>query len=343
MGHWRLAAVPKESGRISEDGGLHHGVRLTPSLPDGALRLEADQLTLRGIAMGWTRRTRLILGSALAVVLLIVAAVTAVLVMRSASNAWYSTAQPTNPGASVVEAANAFIDALDDEQRSAAVYDFADPVRSNWSNLPVGVLDFDRNGLRVGDLDDEQTAALMHFLSAALSERGYAVTIGIVGADRELSDSIQAIFLKWSSENYWLAFFGEPSEYEVWGWQFGGHHLALNVTVADGRSYMSPTFLGVEPSSYTNEDGSTVSPLDPYIEAGLALFNSLDADTRRLATVATRPEEVWAGAGKDGFIPALEGGRSPTGANPIDSCCSIRLPCGWMCSTRPAARPGSPR
>ena len=257
--------------------------------------------------MGWTRRTRLILGSALVVVLLIAAVVIAVLVMRSASDAWYSTAQPAAPGASVVEAADAFIATLDDEQMSAAMYDFADPVRSNWSNLPAGVLDFDRNGVRVGDLDDEQTTALVTFLSAALSERGYAVTIGIVGADRELSDSVQAFFLKWSSENYWLAFFGEPSESEIWGWQFGGHHLALNVTVADGRSYMSPTFLGVEPSSYMDEAGSTVSPLDTYIEAGLALFNSLDADTRRLATVTTRPEEVWAGAGKDGFIPALEG------------------------------------
>ena len=188
------------------------------------------------------------------------------------------------------------------------MYDFADPVRSNWTNLPVGPVGGSRNGVRVGDLDAEQNAALVSFLSTALSDHGYEITAGIVGADRELSRSIRSLILGWSSENYWLKFFGEPSESEVWGWQFGGHHLALNVTVADGRSYMSPTFMGVEPSSFT-EGGSTVAPLDPFIEAGLALFNSLDGDAQRLATVESRPQEVWTGAGKDGLIPALEGAK----------------------------------
>ena len=214
--------------------------------------------------------------------------------------------QPATPGRSVVETANAFLATLSEAHRSVAIYDFADPVRSNWSNLPTGIMAFDRNGVRVGDLNDEQTAALMGFLSTALSEHGYAVALGIVGADRELSRSVRASKYKWSSDNYWLAFFGEPSESGAWGWQFGGHHLALNVTLVDGRSYMSPMFLGVEPASYI-EDGLSVAPLDPFIEAGLTFFNSLDEDTRRLATVATRPEEAWAGAGKDGVIPGLEG------------------------------------
>ena len=257
--------------------------------------------------MGWKRRTWLILASTLVVVLLSAAAIAVFLAMRSASDAWYSTARPATSGASVVEAANAFIATLGDEQRSAAMYDFADPVRSNWSNLPAGVLEFERNGVRVGDLNSEQSAALVNFLSTALSEHGYAVTVGIVGADRELSDSVQALFLKWSSENYWLAFFGDPSESGVWGWQFGGHHLALNVTVTDGRSYMSPTFLGVEPATYDDDDGLNVAPLDPFVEAGMSLFESLDGESQQLATVGNRPDEVWTGAGKDGVIPAIEG------------------------------------
>lgn len=214
--------------------------------------------------------------------------------------------QPAIPGGTVVKAANAFLATLSEAHSSEAIYHFADPVRANWSNLPTGIMAFDRNGVRAGDLNEEQTAALMGFLSTALSEHGYAVALGIVGADRELSRSIRASKFKWSSDNYWLAFFGEPSESGTWAWQFGGHHLALNVTLVDGRSYMSPTFLGVEPASYT-DGGSIVAPLDPFIEGGLAFFKSLDEDTRRLATVATRPEEAWAGAGKDGVIPALEG------------------------------------
>jgi len=185
------------------------------------------------------------------------------------------------------------------------MYEFADPVRSNWSSLPVGMTDFDLNGVRVGDLDDEQTVALVDFLSVALSHHGYALIAGIVGAERQLSASTRAPLVGWSPENYWIAFFGQPSGDHVWGWQFGGHHLTLNVTVADGRSYMSPTFLGVAPSSYT-EDGPAIAPLDSHVRAGLSLFNSLDQDTQELAFVDNRPE-VSTGAGQDGLIPAPEG------------------------------------
>ncbi|MYC85819.1 MAG: DUF3500 domain-containing protein [Acidimicrobiia bacterium] len=229
----------------------------------------------------------------------------AALAARSSSGAWYSTDTSPSTDRSPVEATRAFIATLRNEQKAAAMYEFADPVRSNWSSLPVGMTDFDLNGVRVGDLDDEQTVALVDFLSVALSHHGYALIAGIVGAERQLSASIRAPLVGWSPENYWIAFFGQPSGDHVWGWQFGGHHLALNVTVADGRSYMSPTFLGVAPSSYT-EDGPAIAPLDSHVRAGLSLFNSLDQDTQELAFVDNRPE-VSTGAGQDGLIPAPEG------------------------------------
>lgn len=46
-------------------------------------------------------------------------------------------------------------------------------LRSNWSNLPANILDFERNGIRTGDLTDEQLIALFGFLEAALSVEGY--------------------------------------------------------------------------------------------------------------------------------------------------------------------------
>ena len=230
----------------------------------------------------------------------------AAMAARLSSDAWYSTDTSPNPDRSLVEATRAFIATLGNEQKAAAMYEFADPVRSNWSSLPVGITDFDRNGVRVGDLDDEQTAALVDFLSVALSHHGYALITGIVGAERQLSASNRAPLLGWSPKNYWIAFFGRPSDDHVWGWQFGGHHLTLNVTVAEGRSYMSPIFLGVAPAFYT-EDGPTIAPLDSHVRAGLSLFNSLDPDTQELAIFDNRPEEVSTGSGQDGPIPAPEG------------------------------------
>ena len=163
----------------------------------------------------------------------------------------------------VVAAANAFIDELTAEQRAAAVLELGDSRRANWSNLPPGSVRFERNGVRIGDLDLEQIDAMHHFLALALSPDGYRTVLGIVRAEDALAESRASDRTRWSSDNYWLAFFGEPSESGAWGWQFGGHHLAVNVTVVNGRSYLSPTFLGIEPSSYAS-GGSTVAPLDPY-------------------------------------------------------------------------------
>ena len=203
-----------------------------------------------------------------------------------------------------VAAAQSFLNALTAEQRTVALLALDDPARPNWSNLPAGSLQ--RNGVRIGDLNDAQSAAMHQFLSTALSADGYATIVGIVGAEGALAQTPGAARRQWSTDNYWLAFFGEPSAGSKWGWQFGGHHLAVNVTVVAGRSYLSPTFLGIEPASFTS-GGATVAPLDAHLQAGLALINALDDQARTAATISNRPRELWAGAGQDGAIPPLEG------------------------------------
>ena len=212
------------------------------------------------------------------------------------------------PGSPAVSAAAAFLESLSSEQRVTAVLELGDSRRSNWSNLPPGSVRFERNGVRIGDLDLEQTDALHHFLAVALSPAGYAVVTGIVRAEDALAESRGGDRSRFSAENYWLAFFGEPSDQSPWGWQFGGHHLAVNVTVADGRSYLSPTFLGIEPATF-ELNGSTVAPLEPYVQAGLGLINALGEDVRAQATLANRPAGVVTGAGQHGVVPELEGAR----------------------------------
>ena len=208
-------------------------------------------------------------------------------------------------GSEAVNAANAFLDSLTDNQRSESVYAFDDPVRSNWSNLPAGIPRFDRNGVRIGDLDAAQTGAMLVFLASALSPEGYETTLGILGADALLGQSED----RFGDDNYWLAFFGEPSVAHVWGWQFGGHHLAINVTVADGRSYLSPTFVGVEPASYASGAG-TIMPLEAHLQAGIALINALEEEQRAAAMLSSSPDGIYTGAGEDGVIPPVEGSRA---------------------------------
>ena len=224
------------------------------------------------------------------------------------------------------DAALAFLDVLSSAQRAEAVLSFDDPRRSNWSNLPPGIFD-DRNGVRLGDLTETQAEAAYRFLASALSADGYATTMEVVGAEDQLAANSLAGRWYWSSDNYWLAFFGEPANAaqeamadgadadsptaesagdEPWGWQFGGHHLAINMTIAVGRSTLSPTFVGVEPARYETAAG-TVAPLAEHRAAGLALVNALSETQRRQALADTRPGETLTGAGKDGFVPAVDG------------------------------------
>ena len=222
------------------------------------------------------------------------------------------------------DAALAFLDGLSPTQRAEAVLPFGDPRRSNWSNLPPGLFN-DHNGVRLGDLNETQAEALHRFLATALSADGYATTMAVVGAEDQLAANSLLGDWYWSSGNYWLAFFGEPTNAvpaataadadsapatpaadKPWGWQFGGHHLAINMTVVGGRSHLSPTFVGIEPARYTTGEG-TVAPLAEHRAAGLALFNALDETQRRQALADRRPRELLTGAGKDGFIPSIDG------------------------------------
>lgn len=208
-----------------------------------------------------------------------------------------------------VAAAQVFLDSLADEQRTAAVYAFDDPKRANWSNLPAEMSR--RNGVRIGDLDAAQRAAMADFLATALSPEGYATVQGVLGAEDALRESWWARLLRWSSDNYFLAFFGEPAEETAWGWQFGGHHLAVNGSVVAGRSYLSPTFVGIDPAVY-KRDGVTAMPLAAQAAAGQALLQGLEGPAQQAAMLDILPAaagEVLTGAGQDGVIPPLAGSK----------------------------------
>lgn len=210
----------------------------------------------------------------------------------------------------IVAAAQVFLNGLSAEQRAAAMYAFDDPQRANWSNLPAEMSR--RNGVRIRDLDAAQQAALEDFLATALSPQGYATVQGVVGAEDALGESWWAGLLGWGSDNYFLAFFGEPATDRAWGWQFGGHHLGVNGSVVAGRSYLSPTFVGIDPAVY-ERDGVTMMPMAAQAAAGRALFQGLDSAAQQAARLDILPAaagEVLTGAGQDGVIPELAGSKA---------------------------------
>ncbi len=203
--------------------------------------------------------------------------------------------------AAAVAAAD-FLAQLDERQRAAAVLPYDSDLIRNWSNLPAGILGFERNGVRIGDLDETQQAALHDFLSTAMSPYGYATVAAVVAAEGVLEESARARRVGWSADNYWLAFFGEPSPMNPWRWQFGGHHLAINMSVRDGRISMSPTFLGIEPARFSDAEGIHVPFMD-RVDAGLAVINSLDGNIAATALLDEHPNALQSGTGPVGFVP----------------------------------------
>ena len=211
-------------------------------------------------------------------------------------------------GPATYDAAVALRATLSQAQAAKLILPIDSPLRRNWSNLPAGITDFERNGLRLGDLQPDQLTALFFFLAAALGRHGYDTVAGVVTAEALLADSFLAGRFGWSAANYWLAFFGEPQIDGAWGWQFGGHHLAINASLDGGRVVsLSPTFIGIEPANYEFQ-GKRHAPLADELSDGRALMRALPADIRDQVLVDRRPGEVYTGAGRDGVVPVPAGG-----------------------------------
>ena len=211
-----------------------------------------------------------------------------------------------DPSASY-DAATSLVNAVAPSERTRLLLPINSPLRRNWSNLPESVTRFDRNGLRLGDLGPDQLALVFRLLAAGLGEHGYRTVEEVVMAEAVLADTFLAWPMGWSATNYWIAVFGEPGPDGAWGWQFGGHHLAVNASFwGHDLVSLSPTFVGVEPADFVFE-GDRRSPLADELADALALLAALPREVRDEVLLAGEPGRLRAGPGNDGVVPPLEG------------------------------------
>src|SRR6187455_2533020 len=173
----------------------------------------------------------------------------------AAAPAASSAAQAT---ARIVTAAQALVAALDDAGRTKVQFPFEGPQKTRWSNLPSGI--FERQGLRLADLTPSQRTAVTNLLTAALSRDGYRKVTEIIGGDEALHRAnagppggpppggSRVVF---GEDEYYLAFLGTPSTTAPWMLQFGGHHLAINLTLGGSQASMTPSLPAAQPASFT--------------------------------------------------------------------------------------------
>jgi hypothetical protein len=247
---------------------------------------------------------------------------------------------PSGPAAEVtirvVSLANAFLGTLAERDRDKGMFDFNSPQKAGgWSNLPSGI--FQRHGWRLGDLTAKQREAALAVVAATLSREGFQKVTDIMNGDEVLKNmgggrtgGRQAApaapapgrqgqpgaggrggggrggGVQFGKDEYYLAFLGPPSTTAPWMLQFGGHHLAINVTLVGPNNVMTPSLPAAQPAKYTL-DGQSIRPLGKENDKAFALINALDASQKSRAILTYQVNDLVLGPGNDGKVIQPEG------------------------------------
>jgi hypothetical protein len=199
----------------------------------------------------------------------------------------------------------------------AGSFAFGSSQRTGWSNLPSPI--FRRNGLRLGDLLPAQRSAALALMAAALSREGYQKITDIMNGDEMLKNAGggrtggrpgggggRGGGVQFGRDEYYIALLGAPSPTAPWMIQFGGHHLAINVTVVGSTSVMTPSLPAAQPAKYVL-NGQTIRPLGDENDRAFALMATLDESQRKQATLTYQVRDLVLGPGEDGKTIQPEG------------------------------------
>ena len=228
------------------------------------------------------------------------------------------TVSPAAATARAVDAAQAFLATLDQGQRAKANIGLNDTTRVVWSNLPTGIAmqvgAKERNGVKLGAMTPAQEKAALAVVAAVLSPDGFQKVMAIVDADQVLEvesapKRAPTAAIRFGRAEYYLGILGTPSTTSPWMIQFGGHHLAVNVTLAGSANVLAPTHTGAQPAAYTMA-GRTVRPLGDENDKAFALINALTAEQQKQAILGVTAMNLVLGPGTDGKTIAPEGVRA---------------------------------
>jgi hypothetical protein len=210
----------------------------------------------------------------------------------------------------MAEAAHAWLDSLDPEQRRRAHWDFpSDEERLRWFYTPT-----DHGGLTLGEMSPAQQQATMRLLAAGLSPAGYVTAATIMGLENVL-DALEGWRASFGHARgrdpgrYYLRVFGTPGS-ERWSWRFGGHHVSIHHTVVGGElRAFTPCFLGADPAVSPLLGALELRPLAACTDLAIELLRSLSAEQREVAVLSPVPPIDLVGANRavvaegDGPLP----------------------------------------
>ena len=207
----------------------------------------------------------------------------------------------------VAAAARAFSRSLNADQKSVALVSFSAENAEAWSSLTCGQKC--RGGVAFGDLKTSQLTLAKTLLQTALGtgDTGYSRVTDLWAADDELGTLRKGG--RYGDGRYDLGLLGTPRPAGPWLLHFGGLHLAINLTYKNGRvAGSSPYFVGMEPATWTAQDGTKYAPLEAMKGAVIALGRSLTPVQKRRAKLNRTFDDVLLGPGADGRFPKKKQG-----------------------------------
>ena len=238
-----------------------------------------------------------------------------------------------------MDAADAFLATLSEEQRAIAQIELKPQLAVRWTNFPGG--SNVRNGVFYRDLKPEQVEAALKVARVALGEEGFSRYQEVRAADDAFAkgrggrgpgggpaqkkadgDPAQKKAggaaqkkgggpgggANFGSANYMIAFLGKPSKTTPWILQLGGHHLAINIYYKGTTGAATPYHVAAQPTVWKDDQGKTHDPLAPMRESLHGLLASLTPEQSKQAKLEARFNDVYVGPGKDGKFPARSEG-----------------------------------
>jgi uncharacterized protein DUF3500 len=234
------------------------------------------------------------------------------------------TEAPREVADRMAEAAGAWLESLDAEQRQVAsgttpgADDPSDAERLRWFYTPT-----DHGGLTLHQQRPAQQRLAMRLVATGLSTAAYVTAATVMGLENVL-DHVEGFTVTFGRERgrdpgmYYLRVFGEPGGATPWGWRFGGHHVSLNNLVVDGRvAATTPCFLGADPATAPLLGGTVLRPLAAPEDLARELVRSLPPElAQRAVLLPHAPTDIVGGnrsrvADGDEAIPLVGVWRGP--------------------------------
>ena len=195
----------------------------------------------------------------------------------------------------MAKAGLAFYNSLEPEKQKKAGFGLDDAERLNWHFVPKA-----RKGLPLKEMSEKQRELALAFLRTGLSEKGFATATGIMQLDTILKEIEKGSGPTRDAELYYFTLFGTPGAEATWGWRVEGHHLSINILIADGKAVAaSPTFWGTNPHEIRTGPRTGERLLAAEEDLGRTLVKSLNETQRKKAIFdATAPKDIITAAEK---------------------------------------------